>query len=296
VNDEHGELYVGLTGLVLSRSTADVGEGATLRRTSIRLHSESSLRSGVTHAAEGSPVVVYPLRTTEAEITAELFLPADLATEPGGLLELARFLTLLLRHWVNPQIAAPLASTRRLTAASDLWQQARLIEVWPRRSFWRLLDESDVDDGLDWLRNNWRTAYGLYRDAAVFRLAIDALDEATFVENSALALIALWGALEALFSPSTSELRFRVSSLIAAYLEEPGEPRYERQRAIASLYDKRSAAAHGRPKHQSEDVTATYALLVEVLSKLVTEQAVPTKTALERRLFGVALATGEAPK
>ena len=57
-------------------------------------------------------------------------------------------------------------------------------------------------------------------------------------------MVSPWGALEALFSPSTSELKFRVSSLIAAYFEVPGVERVKCQREVAKLYDKRSTAAH----------------------------------------------------
>jgi hypothetical protein len=115
---------------------------------------------------------------------------------------------------------------------------------------------------------------------------MDALDAAWFVSNSALSILSFWAALEAVFSPSTSELRFRVSALIASYLEQPGRSRYERQRIVAGLYDKRSAAAHGRAKHDVDDLVATFALLREVTIKIIEAGQLPTKTDLERRLFG----------
>jgi|SRR5712691_1739992 len=82
----------------------------------------------------------------------------------------------------------------------------------------------------------------LIGESAEFALAVDALSSGQFVRSSALILDSLWGALEALFSPSTTELKFRVSSLIAAFLEPFGNSRGLQQKQIAKLYDKRSAA------------------------------------------------------
>ena len=126
----------------------------------------------------------------------------------------------------------------------------------------------------------------LYASSAEFRFAADALDAAQFLENEALAIVSLWAAMEALFSPSTAELKFRVSSLIASFLEQPGSSRRARQKAIASLYDKRSAAAHGKPKHQSADLVATFELLRRILIKMVHQRAVPAKDELDALLFG----------
>lgn len=109
-----------------------------------------------------------------------------------------------------------------------------------------------------------------------------------FVEDTALILVSLWGALEAIFSPSTSELRFRVSALIAAYLNPPGPKRLFDQREIANLYDKRSAAAHGKRKHQGDDVLRTFELLRRVLIAIIRDGKIPTKAELEERLFGAA--------
>jgi len=52
------------------------------------------------------------------------------------------------------------------------------------------------------------------------------------------------------------------------------------------LYDKRSAAAHGKPKHQSEDLVATFELLRRVLIMMIRLRAVPSKDELDARLFG----------
>jgi hypothetical protein len=60
------------------------------------------------------------------------------------------------------------------------------------------------------------------------------------------------------------------------------------QKDIAKLYDKRSAAAHGKPKHDAEDLLATFNLLRRVLFEIIIDRGVvPSKEALEAALFGV---------
>jgi hypothetical protein len=137
-----------------------------------------------------------------------------------------------------------------------------------------------------WVADRWPTALKFLSESAEFALAVDALTIGQYVHRSALTIVAIWAALEALFSPSTSELKFRVSSLIAAYLENPGEARGTRARAVAKLYDKRSAAAHGKPTHDKTHVVESFNLLREVLTKMLDEQRVPTKGELEAMLYG----------
>ncbi len=82
---------------------------------------------------------------------------------------------------------------------------------------------------------------------AEFSLAMEALDGSQYLQKSSLALVSLWAALEALFLDTKSELRFRISAFIASYMEPLGKGRADLQRAVAKLYDQRSAAAHGKP-------------------------------------------------
>ena len=126
----------------------------------------------------------------------------------------------------------------------------------------------------------------MYQSHAEFRLAIDALDHGQFEPNPSLSLVALWGAIEALFSPSTSELKFRVSSLVASFLEPPGSSRLLKQRRVAALYDQRSAAAHGKPKHTPEHLLESFELMRALLIRITELGEVPTKAQLEERMFG----------
>ncbi|KRB07987.1 hypothetical protein ASD86_09310 [Lysobacter sp. Root690] len=179
-------------------------------------------------------------------------------------------------------------SRQVLHAIADSKPEAyvRPMEVWRKRHALKLVDKSTIADSVEWVRVHWDSAYKLYRDSAEFRIAIDALDTGQFIPNTGLSIVSMWGALEALFSPSTSELRFRVSALIAAYMEIPGASRHERQRTILKMYDKRSAAAHGKPTHNSDDLVQVLTLLREVVIKMIHEGRVPSKGELEVKLFG----------
>ena len=48
-------------------------------------------------------------------------------------------------------------------------------------------------------------------------------------------MVSLWAGLESLFSPSTMELRFRVSALISSYLHEHGKERQNLYKKIMKL-------------------------------------------------------------
>ena len=160
------------------------------------------------------------------------------------------------------------------------------IETQPRHFRLGIVDPTSVVSSLKWVGENWKTAHTLYSSSTEFRLAADSLDAGQFVPNHALALVSLWGALEAIFSPSTTELRFRVSALIASYLEPPGNKRLELQKQVASLYDMRSAAAHGKSRHEPEHLLKTFELVRKVLLRMIYEKSVPSKDQLEQRLFG----------
>jgi len=149
-----------------------------------------------------------------------------------------------------------------------------------------LTHEIESSLGIEWVVRYWETAIRLFEESAEYRLALSALDDAHFVKDSALALVSFWGAFEALFSHDRSELRFRVSTLLASYLEPPGPNRQALQRSIAKLYDLRSAIVHGRPKLSHDDFRQTFLLLRRVVLKITEAGAVPTRESLEATLFG----------
>lgn len=223
-----------------------------------------------------------------ADITAQLYVPESAANGIADRMELAATVLFLIRLWSDPAVTMAAASNlsfRELRDAPDNTARIVPLEFQPRYFVLGNGHNKKSAETIDWVAEHFETTVKLRAESSEFRLASYALDTGQFVQNTALTLISLWGALEALFSPSTSELKFRVSALIAAYLHPPGSRRRKLQQTVASLYDKRSAAAHGKPKHASDDLLATFELLRTVLVRIISDGAVSTKEQLEDRLF-----------
>lgn len=287
-------LYAGLTGLKLESDFLDLGEGVVLAKTYAKFLTPLTLVN--TSAPSPDPLKPKPafwqMSAREREITAQLIVPRQTGKTFDDRIELARFIVLVLRLWSDPGIGLHVISNQRFEALCDLPEGERPFiapfETGPRHFPLGTIDPSSVANSLKWVQENWKVAHKLYSSSTEFRLAADSLDSGQFVPNHALTLVSLWASLEAIFSPSTSELKFRVSALIAAYLEPPGMKRLELQKQVASLYDLRSAAAHGKPRHEPDHLLKSFELIRKVLLRMIHEASVPTREQLERRLFGAA--------
>jgi hypothetical protein len=137
-----------------------------------------------------------------------------------------------------------------------------------------------------WVAKHWFEASKLFNGNDAFQLLLEATDQSMFARHRGLALLWLWGGLEAVFSPDKAELKYRISSAIASFLEPAGIPRMNTQKAIAKLYDSRSAAAHGREDRKKDSLQDTYAIARRSVVKMIEENRVPTHTELEAKLFG----------
>lgn len=284
-------LFFGLRGLQLPESSLELGKGVVVRETYAHIFAPFM----VAFAPPDAPTKHHPGPWSAAsggiayDISAELVVPIENEGGTEKALQTARVILFLLRLGVNPAIMLPVFSNLAFTQenANEKHQALHPFEI-QNRSFALAVDEEGASfDSLKWVRDHWQVTQKLVSGSSEFALATEAIDQGQFIHNTALTLVSLWGALEALFSPSTSELRFRVSALIASFLEAPGPCRRERQKKIAKLYDKRSAAAHGRPKHDQQHLLDTFNLLREVLMKIIESGSVPSSDQLDSMLFGV---------
>jgi hypothetical protein len=174
------------------------------------------------------------------------------------------------------------------TAAEAPENEANFLPLEIEPKHFRLVAPEDsilTAERLQWVKDNWIQAIELIDNHAELQLALDSLDSVPFIRNTSLALVSLWGALEALFSPAKTELRFRISALLASYLEEPGEDRQKLHKQVMRLYDERSAAVHGQPKNNKDVLLQTFVLLRNVLVKIISNNHVPSKSELEEYLF-----------
>lgn len=284
------DIHAGLSGIELDEESYDLGEGILLRRTFAHLFAPFMI--AFKPAPPGKP---HPGPWQSAsggvsfDVSAEIHIPAHIESEFGSTIAVARIVLFLLRLGVNPAITLPVFANYPFnTLAQTPEAEASLFPYEVQRRHFPLGVVGGIvdQDAASWVSERWKSTHKLTESSLEFALAVEAIDSGQFIENHALALISLWGALEALFSPAKAELRFRVSALIASFLEEPGAKRAERQKAIAKLYDMRSAAAHGTPTHGPEHLLQTFTLLREVLFKIIDMGRVPSKPELEGMLFG----------
>ena len=294
-------IYAGLANIEVPEQTVDFGNGVTLFRTFARFStSVNFINTGDTSVPDWKasrpgelpplpPPAMWHLRARQLDVTSQLFIPNPLAGNSKDPLELARLFTSALRLYADPATSLIAISTHPFDSLIKRnLEGCKLtpIEVAPRYFPLGLITSGCNADGIRWVARYWKIIFRLYQSHADFRLAIDALDHGQFEPNPSLSLVALWGAIEALFSPSTSELKFRVSSLVASFLEPPGSSRLLKQRRVAALYDQRSAAAHGKPKHTPEHLLESFELMRALLIRITELGEVPTKAQLEERMFG----------
>lgn len=294
---ETADFYAGFTNLKLlpEWEEYDLGEGLVLRPTFAHLMSSHTMAFAPPEApGKHHPA---PWKATSQfesfDVCTELLVPGNYKP-PNGLshFDVARTITIMMRLFCDPKIRFLVESTHSLSVISTVPdKEMTIIPIEVARQFIELeltqQDSVSSADRLYWVRDKWQNAVALMASHADFRLAMEAFEMSTFIPHHALTLVSLWGALEALFSPSTSELRFRVSILIASYIYSPGQQRADLQKEIFVLYDKRSAAAHGKPKHNTDHLMQTFNILQRVLRRMIDEKEVPSKVALDNMLLGV---------
>ncbi len=299
------DLHAGLSSLVLPDDTLDLGQGVIVRKTFARFLTPFVLANTETEEfiypprdelrTDGLPPLPPPAywhlgRNLPIDVVVEIFVPKSLELDFGKRAVIADLIVFSLNLFCNSETTLRVLSNRPFNALVSTYLEGAVVvpvQFSERHFPLQKKDTPDVDprERLKLVAQYWPTVRRLYYSSTEFRLAVDALLMAPFVQNSALTLISLWGALEAIFSPSTSELKFRVSSLIAAYTTAPGPKRVQEQRRIAALYDKRSAAAHGKPKHDRTHLFETIVLLRLVLILIIDKGSLPTKDELEEQLF-----------
>ena len=285
------DMYGGFANLELEEDAYDLGSGILLRKTYGHLMAPFTM--AFKRPAEYDQPHPGPWKSLgdgfAFDIEAELKIPASLGSGKHGQMEIGRAILFLLRLGIHPSIRLPVFANFPLSMVAELPARETWLRPYDFEPRYFPLDSDCETFGCaqaEWIKDRWQTVLRLCREDAAFALATEAIDRGQFIQTTALALVSLWAALEALFSPSTAELKFRVSALIAAYLEPPGDARLTLQHEVAKLYDKRSAAAHGKPNHENEHLIDTFNLLARVLRQMIDRGAVPKKEDLDRALFG----------
>lgn len=292
LNDEK-DLVVGLSGLGLDQ-VLELGNGVMIRPTFAHVFSTDILafeRPAAPHSFHPGPWQANS-RRAGIDITAELFIPKSHHHRKASPIRTARTIATLLRIWTDPQICIQILTDRpiselKLTKYSGP-QDEHVAHLTGDRNrhvdFFRPNNEG-VIESLTWVSSHWEDAVDLRCSSPEFEFALETFDNAQLIPNTAMMLVSIWGALEAIFASANAELRFRVSANIAAFLAPRGPSRLEKQREVMKLYDARSSAAHGNPKHGPEEVLQSFQLLRHAIIRMVENKAVPSKKRLEELLF-----------
>jgi hypothetical protein len=280
-------LYGGLSGVELDFDMLDLAEGVSVRKIYAHLMTPYIMafkrpveKSYWAAVSDGTPQDIY----------VELRLPNRCGVTLKEKVDFARVALALLRLHASPSFGLPIISNVPIEEAAAHSKKQHFLPVEHGPPFFSiaLKERAVLSRGhFHWTTRNLESALRLNRENEQFSLALSALDSWQTIRSGPLALVYIWAALENIFSPDKAqELKFRVSTLIASYLEKPGEQRRQRFKEIGRLYDSRSKAAHGSSKHDSRVLYDTYDLLRRVVMKMIEEKRIPTKDDLEANFFG----------
>jgi hypothetical protein len=285
------DLVIGYSGISLDIERFDLIDRVVLRSTSAHfmapfLVAFAPAPPGMHHPGPWKSVI----GGLEYDILFELFIPVSAAEN----LEyspsiIAWVTTALLRLRTGSNLTAPIASNVSFDRAVGVVESGKFQAIEVETKILSLRDSKQhvtIED-LEWIRDHMGQVLRLFVSDPQFRLILEAFDETIFTRTLDLGLLQLWAALEALFSPSRTELRYRVSTNIASYLLDPGNERMDLQKRIKKLYDARSAVAHGRDAEIEESLNETYALVRQVIERIIAENKVPSQDDLNARVFGV---------
>jgi hypothetical protein len=274
--------YYILSGIQLDFNSFDLGHGVTLSSTYLHLMSHPVLafkraRPGKHHPEPWQPVEASP-GTTSIDLYAQLAVPA-VAGDKRAHLDHASWIAFLLRFATDTTVTITLSSpadVRKLRAGEA---RARLME--PVR---RLHEGATVArDTAEWVKDNWHSSLHLGQNEALM-FALGAIYH-SHRSSEELGLVSVWAALERLFSSNAAELKYRVCSNIAAFLEPPGQGRYQTFKYLTQLYDARSAAAHGSPVKRRAAYMDSATIASQAILRIIELGRVPTKEDLEKELL-----------
>lgn len=282
-------MFAGIAGVESDIDQFDLGNGITFKRT--YAHFMAPFLMAPAPAQEGHPHPA-PWSAVKGglgfDIHVELHVPSEFdPPEFFDRLNTVWWLAALIRLRGASAAHVPVAADRSFSDIPQNWKKATIlpVEALPRRLFAKppLTRLSLID--FEWLKAVWLAGGKLMRDSSKFNDTFQAFDAAGALPNSSVALLAVWGALEHLFSPAKQELRFRVSAYIAAFLEPPGRARLELHQRLLKLYDARSGVAHGTRLELLDAWPDTYEIANRILTKIFSDNRVPSKENLDDELF-----------
>jgi hypothetical protein len=291
VNDNNRDLlFGGVSGITLNAESFDFGEGVVIRRTYAHLFSANMMAFARPEPGHHHPA---PWRAAKGgfgyDIEAEIQAPAQTSLGKSfDAKDIIWWIAALIRMARFPYISIPVISNRSFNEISHSQGEPILTPFETEgRIFEPGKDVANVLDveHLDWVRSKWVTSGKLLNQNPKFFSVVKAFDLATLRGRASSSLLAMWGGLEQIFSPSPGELRFRVAASMASYLEAQGPKRLALYRDILKLYNERCVAAHTTQEVATDPLVQTYVIMRNVLVRMIDDGKVPTQSDLEALLF-----------
>lgn len=285
-------LFGGVSGVILPVASFSLGEGIELRQTFSHLFSANMMAFSPLGPEGYHPA---PWKAAKGgfgyDITVEICSPSQTSLgESFDAKEIIWWVAALLRLARYPYLSVPVVSDCSFRDIPAIKDEPTLTPLETER---RMLGAPEGTDctlslaDLTWVANKWQSAGKLLNSNPKFLGALKAFDASTVRGRASASMLALWGGIEQLFAPSAGELRFRVASLLASYLEEPGRERLELYKRILKLYNERSLAAHTAKEIETGPLVETYVIMRNALVRMIDEEKVPTQYELESLLFCV---------
>jgi hypothetical protein len=283
-------LYGGFMNVELPDGSFDLGSGIRLERTFAHLMSVNLM--AFAPAAEGRHHPA-PWKAAKGgfgyDISVEIQVPTG-GTLPSSLQprDAIWLIASLIRLAKCPYLMVPVISSHSFGAIAGSAEEPTLE---PFETEMRLLRATEArhavldSELLTWVSRVWPLTANLMKGDSRFDSAFRAFDLCTVRDRTSSSLLTVWGALETLFAPSAGELRYRVSSNIAAYLNPPGEKRLQVYREILELYNHRSTAAHTAKDADQSALLSSYVLMRNAIVRMVDDQHVPNQRELEQAIF-----------
>jgi hypothetical protein len=274
----------------LDPETFDLGEGIALTRTYAHLMSPCLMAFDPPGPQGYHPAPWKPAKGGFSfDIQVEIKVPSSTClSESFNSKEIVWLIAALLRALQWPFLTVPMLSDHPFNIIPKIDEEPTLEPFETEHRIFQSVDPATPTLGvsaLKYVKEKLIPVARLMHSNGKFYTALKAFDSATVTGRSSSSMLALWGAIEQLFAPSRAELRFRVASLLASYLERDGRKRLDLYREILKLYDVRSIAAHTAQEVDSDPIVRTYVLMRNALARMIDEVAVPSQDELEDLLF-----------
>ncbi len=273
-----------LSGIQLDFDSFDLGHGVSLSRTYVHLMGHPMLSFAPAKEGKPSPApwrqVVANDEAVAVDLLAELAVPeSNDPSDPTLHIDWASWIALLLRFLTKNIVTITLVSPVDSQGLRHGEAEATLSERIPAAS-----ERSSVSVVMaNWLKQNWYSSFDLSYNEAILTAVSSLYHSHRSSKN--LGMVSVWAGLERIFSTKDAELKYRVCTNIAAFLEPPGESRYLLFKQLSKLYDDRSKAAHGSPMKNPNAYEESVCVASRALLRIIEINSVPDKDDLERELL-----------